>query len=801
MKRIRKRVVFFWLFMGYVGLWSISSIVKPEPGGGREDALCLPDWIEQGCTNVQNVVWIDRSGALCIRDSRGVRWLHGEAESLQDCVTRVTHELATDAPYCVVAEHYSALVALGLWLEGPELVDSLVFCDPLGLPAFEWLGNPLMDRSLRSVQLACLELVQGAVPFSWKWGDAVLRVCHEAALVAHGGIAESLQKIPVAKPAVVLISSEQPSAQVLAFQQILQGSDLLQGTDALKQWSGSQVSALAPATGPDARVGTDAISSYLARHRGFEGAALWIAMLLIAASTLISEDLACIGSGILVSHGGMGMWPAIIACIFGIYVGDLFLYFVGRLFGEQLLTHRPFRWMISRESLIASEKWFQKQGVWVILACRFMPGTRLPVYVAAGVLKAPFLMVSTVLILAAVLWVPILVAASSWIGDHMLVVYERYEQWAVWMLIAAIVFIFVTMHQVIPLMTHRGRRLAYSKWKRLTKWEFWPAKAIYPPVFVYSMLLALKYRSLTLPTLCNPMVPGGGLLDESKLEILRRLRDGGAPVAPFVEISAGLSADQQFAVVKAAMKEWSSDYPVVVKPEQGERGKGVCIVKSDGMLRETLSRPGGNLITQKFAPGIEFGVLYWRYPDDAIGAISSITRKVYTSVVGDGVSTLEQLILSDARAVCSAATFLKNHSNELYHIPEKEEVVKLVEIGTHARGSLFLDACHLSTEALLEAMNRISHSVDGYYLGRFDLKVPDEAALMRGENLQIVELNLLTSEPTHMYDPKHSVFDAWKLLTTQWRRAFEIGAQLRNRGLKPMGLGAFLKMLWQHYTQ
>jgi len=290
-------------------------------------------------------------------------------------------------------------------------------------------------------------------------------------------------------------------------------------------------------------------------------------------------------------------------------------------------------------------------------------------------------------------------------------------------------------------------------------------------------------------------------MDESKVEILKRLRDAGAPVAPFAVIENRWSLEEKLVQVKAAMVSWQADFPIVLKPEHGERGKGVVIVKTDESLKETLASTVDTLIVQKFVPGIEFGVLYWRYPNSAGGNISSITRKIYTSVTGDGVSTLEHLILHDSRAICSAATFLKCHADELYRVPAKGEVVKLVEIGTHARGSLFLDNNHLKTDALLKRMDEISVPVSGYYLGRFDLKVPDEQSLQKGEQIQIVELNLLSSEPTHMYDPKHSLFYGWKALMFHWKTAFEIGDQVRATGGKPLGAVAFARKLWQHYVQ
>ncbi|HKP10997.1 MAG TPA: hypothetical protein VJZ91_02765, partial [Blastocatellia bacterium] len=54
-----------------------------------------------------------------------------------------------------------------------------------------------------------------------------------------------------------------------------------------------------------------------------------VVMLFIAASTLVSEDLTCIGAGILVSQGRLDFLAGAFACFFGIFVGDVLLFAAG----------------------------------------------------------------------------------------------------------------------------------------------------------------------------------------------------------------------------------------------------------------------------------------------------------------------------------------------------------------------------------------------------------------------------------------------------------------------------------------
>ena len=71
---------------------------------------------------------------------------------------------------------------------------------------------------------------------------------------------------------------------------------------------------------------------------------------------------------------------------------------------------------------------------------------------------------------------------------------------------------------------------------------------------------------------------------------------------------------------------------------------------------------------------------------------------------------------------------------------------------------------------------------------------------MAGRNLKIVELNGVSSEATHIYDPKLSLFQAYRILFEQWEIAFEIGSENRARGCKPATVDELIKFLVQYRT-
>jgi hypothetical protein len=145
------------------------------------------------------------------------------------------------------------------------------------------------------------------------------------------------------------------------------------------------------------------------------------------------------------------------------------------------------------------------------------------------------------------------------------------------------------------------------------------------------------------------------------------------------------------------------------------------------------------------------------------------------------------LILGDPRASLIAETYRKLCRRPVTDIPAAGERVRLVELGTHSRGAIFLNGATLLTPALEAAVDRVSKAHPGFYFGRFDVRTPSAEALQRGE-YQVIELNGVSAEATHIYDPSVSVWQAYRTLARQWRIAFEIAAENRRRGVRPMRL-------------
>jgi len=120
---------------------------------------------------------------------------------------------------------------------------------------------------------------------------------------------------------------------------------------------------------------------------------------------------------------------------------------------------------------------------------------------------------------------------------------------------------------------------------------------------------------------------------------------------------------------------------VVLKPDVGERGTGVSIARCDQDVVSYFRTTTGDTIVQRFIGGLEFGIFYYRYPEDSAGRIFSITEKRFPAVIGNGSSTITDLVLRDERAVCLADLYLRRLKRPVDEVPTIGETVPLAELG------------------------------------------------------------------------------------------------------------------------
>ncbi|CAG4990695.1 hypothetical protein DYBT9275_00593 [Dyadobacter sp. CECT 9275] len=312
---------------------------------------------------------------------------------------------------------------------------------------------------------------------------------------------------------------------------------------------------------------------------------------------------------------------------------------------------------------------------------------------------------------------------------------------------------------------------------RLRSWEYWPFAVVYIPVFIYWLWLSIKARSFLFFSASNPSIESGGMLGESKIDILDLISDEYKPLTLFIN----RKTDRRDLPEK--LRFAGLNFPVIAKPNAGERGWGVEKIADLNALEQYHSKtPVDYLIQEYIHYPLELGVFYYRMPDQPGGTVSSMVQKEFLSVTGNGRDNLAELILANDRAVLQWERLKVKYATSLTTVPGMHEKITLVSIGNHCLGTKFLNANHLITPALTAVFDRISLSVQGFYFGRYDLRCTGLEDLYQGKNIKIMELNGAGAEPAHIYQSGFSILEAWKVLLRHWHILYKISRFNNEKG-------------------
>ncbi|QUJ70611.1 D-alanine--D-alanine ligase (plasmid) [Photobacterium sp. GJ3] len=346
----------------------------------------------------------------------------------------------------------------------------------------------------------------------------------------------------------------------------------------------------------------------------------------------------------------------------------------------------------------------------------------------------------------------------------------------------------------MPVLRHGG--------KALSRYEFWPGWIFYLPVVVQSLCQGIRYRDLRLPLVANPGIALGGMVGESKSDILSQAgRYARQWILPFTTLRRTTQPlDSQIKIIKRCLTQRHLSYPLVAKPDQGCRGAGVKLLHSDADLRAYLQHFPANaryLLQKKSTYQAEAGIFYIRYPHESKGKIFSLTLKYTPYVIGDGRSTLRGLIEQDERAKHLAHLYLPRHPEWADRVIEQGAVFPLAFAGSHCKGAIFKNGNAYITQALAARLDRIFDDYPGYHFGRLDVKFKDIHSLMNGEAFEILEMNGASSEAAHIWDSQTPLREIFSTLLCQYRYLYEIGHQQKQAGYPVPTLGALWRA-WRH---
>lgn len=510
--------------------------------------------------------------------------------------------------------------------------------------------------------------------------------------------------------------------------------------------------------------------------------------------TFLSEDSAALAAALLASIGKLPWLSAFAACFGGIWIGDLGLYALARHFGRPVLQ----RWRRVSGKLDQSEAWFSRKGWLALVMCRFIPGTRLPTFLAAGLLRMPMGRFALVTGFLALIWAGSIFLIVHQFGGAAKDILERPEAIGVGVLATFALALIFMRNQLFSFLLPVFRSARVQRW---AQWEFWPAWLFYLPIGLNYLRLSLKYRSLNLPTSANPGMFTGGIIGESKYATLRALREVQPKwTVPGFLIDKGDVVERMAALREGLSKE-SLDLPFIVKPDVAQRGSGFKVIRNLASAETYLSEVPVPVVVQKYIPGpYEAGIFYYRFPGEKTGRILAITEKIFPVITGDGRRTIDELIRTDARAAIIAETYLQRFAARRHEVLPAGQNLRLVEAGNHAQGCIFRDGMHLWSEQLEARVDEISQSIPGFCIGRYDVRFESVAALQQGGGFTILELNGAASEATSAYDATKSLCAAYRLLFRQWDLVFAIAAENRRQGHHGDSLSTIFSE-WKRYQR
>lgn len=505
--------------------------------------------------------------------------------------------------------------------------------------------------------------------------------------------------------------------------------------------------------------------------------------------TFVLEDLALASALVLIAQQKLSFATAFFACFLGISIGDIGLYLLGNIASHFKLEKR---FSFFKKYNYNIEKFKTSDFLtYSIVISRLIPGTRLPTYISAGYLRYSFLKFTILTVISVFLWVLLALMGGK-------AVYYIFMDHKIVAVVAFFIFLNLLKNYVPRLMDYWERKALKSSWRKWTQFEFWPSIFFYIPLYFYYIYFSIKYKSPFMPFYANPNLPHGGLIGESKWDFLKHLDLNDSSTLK----SVNLKKESDFFETKTLLDNEGFKYPFIMKPDIGQRGFGVRIIRNDFDLTEYLLLSNFEIIIQSLStlPN-EAGLFFIRKPSVAVGSIFSVTDKSFPYVIGDGKTKLGDLILQDKRAQIIASTYFSRLKEILDTIPTTGEKVYLSECGNHCQGAIFHNGVELISDELTLRLDSLAKKIPDFFFGRFDVRYKNKEDLKLGLNFEIVEINGAGAEATHIWDANTKLLEAYRTLFIQWDTLFAIGKEVSLLQKEKLNLQiiSFLKECFKVY--
>jgi membrane protein DedA with SNARE-associated domain len=138
----------------------------------------------------------------------------------------------------------------------------------------------------------------------------------------------------------------------------------------------------------------------------------------------IPGDTITIFGAFLVGTGRLSYILVYLATTAGSVIGFMLLVLLGRFLEREFFIAKNYRFF-SAKSIVAAEKWFERYGLFVVLANRFLPGIRSVISLVSGITRLNLLKVMLLALVSASIWNLIWIHVGFVLGNKWQVVRER----------------------------------------------------------------------------------------------------------------------------------------------------------------------------------------------------------------------------------------------------------------------------------------------------------------------------------------------------------------------------------------
>ncbi len=230
----------------------------------------------------------------------------------------------------------------------------------------------------------------------------------------------------------------------------------------------------------------------------------------------------------------------------------------------------------------------------------------------------------------------------------------------------------------------------------------------------------------------------------------------------------------------------SLSFPIIVKPEVG--GQGILFRKIDNLEQLTHYHklvPVEYIVQRMVHYPVELSVFYIRHPKEAKGTVTGFLHKIPLQVSGDGKHTLQELVARHPKGAKRTGELYSKHKENWDKIILAGEKYVLSYAANHNRGAHFIDLKDHIDNNLVQVFDQISHGINDFFYGRYDIMCSSVESLKQGKDFTILEYNGCGAEPNHFYDTGYTLINAYREILKHWKCLHQISRYNAQQGIKP----------------